>query len=1556
MEKTSRMTGERRGRAGIWAGRALVLCVLTVFGICGVPVQVDAQDPVSVSNVAPDACENARLTSAVWHDVSLAYQGGQQIGVCAVWDVPAEEAVTVSGEMSYVLPVADVTDDQNEFIVWEYEKKSYGTSAGGTVEFYERVKQSEAASVTAYTKKEDGSGGFVSVAGVNPEHALAVVTTARQDMLMSGQEALDAYWHVYYTEGYAALHDHFLLEYYDYKKEQVTAGGQTVNVLTLASFNNDGLCNYPAAAMALGLGALDDSVTGSGYGKSPMPEELQKADFQLEEWNIPAVYTDPYDGLTYQVRLQENFDYEDDTIYSKSHPLFPLNAKSVTVDSGVQFPDDCSYLFSQPMGFSVQGDLSPVHGWVGTTWTATSGGYPSEYRQPTFGLTKSFKITGDKMADNVKNMSHMFRFKGESFGLTEFDISGLNTKNVTDMSHMFDVFLWSGEAMTGLSSISTANVTNCEEMFKLHVYGFGEVLKLSKEDLAGFDTSKVTNMAGMFADSEIASLDLSGFKFDNVTTMQNMFFRNFGLETLILPADANTAKVTDLSGMFQGCSNLKTIENLTALDTVSATTMANMFGRFYYKGSRPYAPMDYTGPCVAAVDLSGFQTGNVTDMSGMFCLPEVMALDVSGFDTSKVTAMKDMFDLPEVTALDVSALNTSKVTDMSGMFRLGKVKTLDVSTFDTSGVTLMGGMFQLASAQSLNLGAGFDVSKVESFYHMFVLDGMREFAVKLDVPAATSLSGMFSMKACTRLSVALTGTARVRNALSFETPKLVTLDLTGTEFGTKDMLSEGSFSECSSLVDLYLPEVLPDDWNSIPRFNAPFYLVGCEGDERFEADETFETMEKIAGDLSAYAKLKKEDGTAALDARSDRAVFPVENAVLLRVEETNPITAVSVGVYKRDENDNAIYHEDTGLYEYEDIDEVTLYCYDGVDTVDDSKVLKGYPNSLTVYAVGDPAKAYPVPNMIWTIREERADASLPVVTGLASQWGDTEYTILANGGAGTATLTLTAEGMMPVGNEAVQTFEDTLKVTVLPMVRTDSVSFENGAVTMKPGETKDNPAVAKNNSEKFAGMELTFPGMTYTSDNPSAVEVDAATGRLTAKETGMATIKAVSEDPAKPSAICTVYVTEAGATGGDDTSIEWCYLTGDGILMTREQLTAMQEGTDIIYESVACVGTKGTCEELKEKGTIRYDVETSTIVLSGFDEVNLSIFKIGVKLQLKGENHVRGYQSPAVDGLCVEGNCTMMADAGASLAVPKTAFVDKNGKLMLDSSVAKFEDTEDLVVFAGTKKETGETGETSTTEENETGKTDETATTEQVNGSQEAGTTEEKGTAGETGTTEEKGTAGESVTTEEKGTSGEAGTTEENGTTGEAGTTEEKGTAGESGTTEEKVTDVEAGTTEEKGTAGEAGTTEDKQAGTTEALKTEASKTEAPTESPKTEAPKTESPKTEAPKTEAPKTEQPKTEAPATQEAVQSKKNSPTKLNVANKKTYKLSKKVKVEDADGLKSVKLNGKSVALKKGNKKLTFKLSKYKRYLKKKGKWNKLLVVDLKGKRRSVQFKTK
>ena len=104
------------------------------------------------------------------------------------------------------------------------------------------------------------------------------------------------------------------------------------------------------------------------------------------------------------------------------------------------------------------------------------------------------------------------------------------------------------------------------------------------------------------------------------------------------------------------------------------------------------------------------------------------------------------------------------------------------------------------------------------------------------------------------------------------------------------------------------------------------------------------------------------------------------------------------------------------------------------------------------------------------------------------------------------------------------------------------------------------------------------------------------------------------------------------------------------------------------------------------------------------------------------------------------------------------------------------------------------------------------------------------------------------------------------------------------------------------------------------------------------------------------------TEEPATTETVntptitETPKDALTTFNIKNKKTYKKSQKVIIKDKDGIKSVILNTKKIKVKKGKKTVSFKLSSYKKSLKKKNKWNKIIVIDVNGNKKTIQFKTK
>ena len=106
--------------------------------------------------------------------------------------------------------------------------------------------------------------------------------------------------------------------------------------------------------------------------------------------------------------------------------------------------------------------------------------------------------------------------------------------------------------------------------------------------------------------------------------------------------------------------------------------------------------MFYDCSALASLDLSGFDTSNVTNMAAMFYrCGALISLDLSGFDTSNVTNMGMMFDdCSALTSLDLGSFDTSNVTKMNDMFNsCSALASLDLSGFDTSNVENMNNMF-----------------------------------------------------------------------------------------------------------------------------------------------------------------------------------------------------------------------------------------------------------------------------------------------------------------------------------------------------------------------------------------------------------------------------------------------------------------------------------------------------------------------------------------------------------------------------------------------------------------------------------------------------------------------------------------------------------------------------------------------------------------------------------------------------------------------------------------------------------------------------------------------
>lgn len=224
------------------------------------------------------------------------------------------------------------------------------------------------------------------------------------------------------------------------------------------------------------------------------------------------------------------------------------------------------------------------------------------------------------------------------------------------------------------ASFANARPTNCYAWF----YMCRDLTII--EGLEYLNTEKVTDMTGMFDGcSSLTSLDVSNFNTQNVTSMWAMFHTCSSLTSLDV-SKFNTEKVTNMRGMFGNCSNLTSL-NLSNFNTQNVTDMRGVF---------------YGCSSLTSLNVSKFDTRNVTDMSYMFLgCGNLASLDVSNFDTRNVTDMLSMFgSCSNLTSLDVSNFDTQNVTIMSNMFGGSySLTSLDLSNFDTQNVASMDMMF-----------------------------------------------------------------------------------------------------------------------------------------------------------------------------------------------------------------------------------------------------------------------------------------------------------------------------------------------------------------------------------------------------------------------------------------------------------------------------------------------------------------------------------------------------------------------------------------------------------------------------------------------------------------------------------------------------------------------------------------------------------------------------------------------------------------------------------------------------------------------------------------------
>lgn len=252
---------------------------------------------------------------------------------------------------------------------------------------------------------------------------------------------------------------------------------------------------------------------------------------------------------------------------------------------------------------------------------------------------------------------------------------------------------------------------------------------------------------------------------------------------------------TSMAYWFYECTELTSID-LSKFNTSNVTNMSYMF--YYCSG-------------LTSIELSGLDTSNVTNMSSMFSsCRRLTSIDLSRLDTSNVTNMRSMFDYcSRLTNIDLSGLNMSNVTDMSCMFRECSILTnIEVNKFDTGNVTDMSSMFNGCSELTNIDLSGLNTSKVSDMGGMFNrCKSLTNIDLSgLDTNKVSSMYMMFSN--CSNLtSVNLSG-LNANNVADMKDMFYLCYSLTNINLSgfnaNNVILMESMFSYCKSLTNIDL--------------------------------------------------------------------------------------------------------------------------------------------------------------------------------------------------------------------------------------------------------------------------------------------------------------------------------------------------------------------------------------------------------------------------------------------------------------------------------------------------------------------------------------------------------------------------------------------------------------------------------------------------------------------------------------------------------------------------------------------------------------------------------
>ena len=372
----------------------------------------------------------------------------------------------------------------------------------------------------------------------------------------------------------------------------------------------------------------------------------------------------------------------------------------------------------------------------------------------------------------VKNFSHFFyklnKNSSDSESVSRNLMNLIAHSDPTNLDSMYE----ESKIYSAYIKLNTSSPASTQAMFKKTKYSFtaeGNFLKNSSNLTSTFESSttsfnykdlddfgiNATTTKNMYKDASMESLDFSKSNFEKLTNTEGMY-ENFtqdywSRDKFNLPTAKSPIKLTNMARMFANFKREIPLD-LSAFNTENVTDMSYLFGSDIDQPSWKNRVNYVTKVTVG----DGFITKNVTNMEGMFSNnDDLLHLNLGNkFDTRNVTNMKAMFkqmwDLEGLNLED--KFDTSKVTDMSYMFDYSDdLVTLNIGDkFDTHSVVNMEYMFASTPyLKAIDFKGKLDTHKVTNMDHMFYASGIKtlDLGMNFNTSVVTSMASMFESSA-----------------------------------------------------------------------------------------------------------------------------------------------------------------------------------------------------------------------------------------------------------------------------------------------------------------------------------------------------------------------------------------------------------------------------------------------------------------------------------------------------------------------------------------------------------------------------------------------------------------------------------------------------------------------------------------------------------------------------------------------------------------------------------------------------------------------------------------